>query len=76
VKFHAPAAAAEAVKVAARVELEELVGPAALAAASLLAVRVARVNPSSAESAAWLGRALPSSAEWVDAAAPAVSVAS
>jgi hypothetical protein len=45
----APAAAAGAVKVEAQVETEELVGRAALAAASLLA---ARVDPSSAELAA------------------------
>jgi hypothetical protein len=69
----APAAAAAAVEVAARVELEELVGRAARAAASLLAVRV---GPSSAELAAWVARAAPSSAEQADAAAPAVSVAS
>jgi hypothetical protein len=57
------------VEVAARVELEELVGRAA---ASSLAVRVVRVDPSSAELAAWVA---PFSAEWADAAAPAVSVA-
>jgi hypothetical protein len=44
----ASAALAEAVKVAARVELEELVGRAALAAAS----SAVRVDPSSAEWAA------------------------
>jgi hypothetical protein len=72
----APAAAAGAVKVEARVEMEEPVGRAALAAASLLAVRVVRMDPSSAELAAWVVWVAPFSAEWADAAAPAVSEAS